>query len=243
MNPQDIIGKIIGVLDQGWVRLADVMASDAQIIQCARTTRRGLDTDEIEIISEENQRRMLHRMLLAQPPETSPFERAEVVFHVRLPGLVLWHWKRHRTFRWWDLSVKSGRVSEYQAQDFYHPLEWRPANEKKRPIFQNSQEIKELSELLDQQYNAGYRLYKQTLDLGVAKEQARLFLNNFAIYTELSAKCDLHNFMHFLRLRLDHKAQWEIRQYARVMYELFAEAFPLTRLAFDAQVARDRGEG
>lgn len=242
MNPQDVIGRTIGVLDQGWVRLADVMGSDALVIRRARTTRRGLDIDEIEIISEENQRRMLHRMLLARPPETSPFERAEVIFHVRLPGLVLWHWKRHRTFRWWDLSVKSGRVSEYQAQDFYRPTKWRSANKKRKSLAQNSVEIKELFDLLEKQYNSGYQLYQQALDLGVAKEQARLFLNNFACYIELEAKCDLLNFMHFLRLRLDRKAQWEIRQYARVMYELFAEAFPLTRLAFDAQVARDRGE-
>lgn len=238
-NLKDIIGKTIGVLDQGWVRLADVMGSDALIVKRARMTRGGILDDNT---TPEAQRRLLRSMMLAQPPHTSPFERVEVVFHVRIPGLALWHWKRHRTFRWWDLSVQSGRVSEYQPQDFYYPLEWRPENEKRKPIDQNSEEIKELSKLFDEQYKIGHRLYQHALDLGVAKEMSRLALNNFAIYVEIEAKCDLLNFMHFLRLRLDHKAQWEIRQYAEAMYRLFAEAFPLTRLAFDAQAVRDRGD-
>lgn len=237
MNPQDLIGRTVHVLDKGWVRLADVMGSDAEIVNCARTTRRGISDEDT---SPSVQQRLLRSMLLAMPPETSPFERAEVVFDVRIPWLALSHWERHRTFRFWSLSVKSGRVSEYSEDDFYYPTEWRAENEKRRPIDQNSKEPGKLDDLLARQYRIGYRVYQHVLSRGVAKEQARLFLNNFALYVELKAKCDLLNFMHFLRLRLDHKAQWEIRQYAEAMHCLFAEAFPLSAAAFDAQVARDR---
>ncbi len=235
-NSQDTIGRTINVLDQGWVIFADVMGSDTLIVESARTTRRGLSNEDTGI---EAQRRILRRLLLNLPPHTSPFERAEVVFHVRIPGLALWHWKRHRTFRWWDLSVQSGRTSEYQAEDFYYPTKWRTENPRRDSVYETGN----LTNRLERQYKTGYDNYRYALSLGIAKEQARLFLNNFAVYIELEAKCDLHNFMHFLRLRLDRKAQWEIRQYAEAMYCLFAEAFPLTRQAFDVQVARDQGEG
>lgn len=236
MDPRNIIGKTALALDQGWVKLVDTMGSDKEIVERARKTQRGISTGET--ISLEGQRRMLRALLLNQPPHTNPFERAEMVFDMRIPVVALYHLSRHRTFRFWSLSVQSGRLSTYKPEGFHYPTQWRAQNEKRKSL--NPEETKDLLTRLAAQYKSGYENYLFALSLGVAREQARLFLNMFAVYVELEAKVDLLNLMHFMRLRLDPLAQEEIRRYAEAIYKLFAEAFPLSTAAFDAQIENDQ---
>jgi thymidylate synthase (FAD) len=87
--------------------------------------------------------------------------------------------------------------------------------------------------LLDH-YARSYQLYQQALAAGVAREQARLFLPGFAVYYTWVAKVDAHNLMHFLSLRMAEDAQYEIRVYARTIYEhFFKPALPWTAEAFE----------
>ena len=87
--------------------------------------------------------------------------------------------------------------------------------------------------MLKEHYNQSYTLYKQALDAGVAKEQARLFLPGFAVYYTWVCKVDAHNLMHFLSLRMAGDAQFEIRVYADALYDIFKQILPWTAEAFE----------
>jgi len=91
-----------------------------------------------------------------------------------------------------------------------------------------------LTQALLDHYKRSYQLYQQALTAGVAREQARLFLPGFAVYYTWVAKVDAHNLMHFLSLRMAEDAQYEIRVYARAIYEhFFKPALPWTAEAFE----------
>ena len=164
---------------------------------------------------------------------TTPFEMAELKFLVRVPMDIWRQWIRHRT-----ASVNEYSTRYSVAIDAAHRTaadQWRRQSNGNR---QGSQGLlpadlgAELSAEERELQDRAREIYQRRLSLGVAREQARKDLP-LSTYTEAYWKIDLHNLLHFLELRLDSSAQWEIRQYARIMgEEIVAPLFPMTWEAF-----------
>jgi thymidylate synthase (FAD) len=136
---------------------------------------------------------------------------------------------RHRTFR---LNEWSGRYSEL-ADEFYTPSTWRAQDTKNKQAGVGEVAAQEnVSRICQSAYTAAYESYQSLLRHGVAKEQARIVLP-VGIYTEIYVNCDLHNLVHFLRLREDGHAQSEMRDVAVAMKSIACELFPWTFAAYE----------
>jgi thymidylate synthase (FAD) len=221
----DILGVPFPVLDDGFVRVIDYMGTDASIVQAARVSY-GKGTRKVR------QDRELIRYLMRHR-HTSPFEMCEIKLHVRVPMDTWRQWIRHRTA---NVNEYSTRYSvAIDAAQSTAPNAWRKQG------FENRQgsaglidpEIGEVLSSGEEEIQKQAReIYQRRLDAGVAREQARKDLP-LSTYTEAYWKIDLHNLLHFLVLRMDLKAQYEIRCYAEVIgRDIVAKWCPLTWEAF-----------
>ena len=214
------------VLDQGFVCLVDVMGDDAAIVQAARVSY-GEGTRQV------SDDRGLIRYLMRHRHST-PFEMAELKLLVRVPMDTWRQWIRHRTANVNEYSTRYSLAID--AAQRTSPEEWRTQATSNRqgsgePMSaelgaQLSAEEERLQEEMRQ-------TYLRRIELGVAREQARKDLP-LSTYTEAYWKVDLHNLLHFLALRMDSHAQWEIRQYATTVGEQIVR--PLFPLAWEAFV-------
>jgi len=217
--------KKINVLKHGFVRLVDYMGSDGAIVEAARVSY-GKGTKTV------SQDRALIRYLVRHK-HTSPLEMCEIKFHIKVPIDVWRQWIRHRTA---SVNEYSTRYSiAIDENEYTNSDEWRLQSKDNKQgsdgfLEKNIGEI--LTEKERQLHILTKNIYKQRLELGLAREQARkdLLLSN---YTEAYWKIDLHNLLHFLKLRLDYHAQFEIRQYANAIVEIIKDLFPLTWEAFE----------
>jgi thymidylate synthase (FAD) len=230
MSKNELVGKRVAVLDQGWIELQDMMGDDLAIVNAARVSFLG------ESQGEGKDKKLL--FYLMRHRHTSPFEQVEFKFRVRAPLIVWWQWVRHRT---WHVNAQSGRYTPFQEGDFYHPATWRRQSESNKQASEGEidpADAERLSALLTEHHDRSFALYQQALAAEVAKEQARLFLPGFAVYYTWVCKVDAHNLLHFVELRMAPEAQYEIRAYAQVLFEEFitlalpwtAEAFRLYRM-------------
>lgn len=215
--PREIVeDRYYPVLDQGWIRLVDVMGDDQAITEAARTSysksKKSSDRDLLRYL-------FRHR-------HTSPFEMVELKFHCKMPIFVARQWVRHRTA---SLNEMSGRYVE-MPQEFYLPpveqvkLQSRD-NKQGRAEALSPEEAQQWLDSLEAQRAGVSAQYQQALKDGVAKELARIDLP-LSTYTQWYWKIDLHNLLHFLSLRYDPHAQWEIRAYAEVMLGILKEVVP-----------------
>lgn len=225
-NKSELLGKRIDCLDKGFVRLIDVMGDDAAIVQAARVSY-GDGTKTI------NEDRGLIRYLMRQR-HTSPFEMVEFKFHIKLPIFVARQWVRHRTA---NLNEYSGRYSEMR-DEFYIPVpdQIRPQNKSNKQGRESQPIPPEIARKVTIEYEKTqtrlYEEYRSFLDKDIARELARINLP-LSMYTEWYWKIDLHNLFHFLRLRLDEHAQYEIRVYAAIMADIVKYFVPLAYEAFE----------
>jgi len=230
--------KHIDILDQGFIELIDLMphpstgvSGDLAIVNAARVSFLG------ESKGAEHDTKLLFYLLRHR--HTSPFEQVEFKFRVRAPLLTWWQWVRHRT---WNFNAQSGRYTPFQEHDFYHPDTWRRQSADNKQASKgviDPADADTLTRELAAHYERGFALYRQALDAGVAKEQARLFLPGFSVYYTWVAKIDAHNLMHFLSLRMAPDAQYEIRVYAQAIYEhFFKPALPWTAEAFETYILK-----
>lgn len=218
--------KKIRVLDDGFVCLVDLMGDDQAIVQAARVsygegTRRVSDD------------RGLIRYLLRHH-HTSPLEMVELKLLVRVPMDCWRQWIRHRMA---SVNEYSTRYSvAIDASQTTPPGEWRlqsTSNNQGSEGFLDASTGAQLSTAERELQEHARSVYRQRLVLGVAREQARKELP-LSTYTEAYWKIDLHNLLHFLRLRMDARAQLEIRQYAEAIgRQLVAPLFPLVWEAFE----------
>jgi thymidylate synthase (FAD) len=205
-------GKVIPCLDKGFVRLVDSMGSDAAIVQAARVSY-GAGTKKV------SEDRGLIRYLMR---------------HVKLPIFVARQWIRHRTA---NVNEYSGRYSVMQ-DEFYVPeaTQVRPqslSNKQGRADETFSPtESNEIIALLQHGQERAYNDYESLLEKNFARELARINLP-VSQYTEWYWKIDLHNLFHFLRLRMDAHAQYEIRVYADAMAQIVREIVPIAYQAFE----------
>ena len=233
---EEMLYEPLPVLDHGFIRVVDYMGDDAAIVQAARvsygrgTRRTSEDQGLINYL-------MRHR-------HTTPFEMCEIKYHVKLPIFVARHWIRHRT----------ANVNEYSARysildnEFYVPaLEHLAAqartNRQGREQLLEGATAQRVLDLLRRDAERVYAGYAELLNEdasgapidpaqpGLARELARINLS-LGFYTQWYWKTDLHNLMHFLALRADPHAQFEIRAYAEVMLGTLARWVPMTHAAF-----------
>jgi thymidylate synthase (FAD) len=218
--------KKFPVLDDGFVCLVDVMGDDQAIVQAARVsygegTRRVSDD------------RSLLRYLLRHR-HTSPLEMVEMKFLVRVPMDCWRQWIRHRMASVNEYSTRYSVAIE--ASQATPAGEWRlqaQDNKQGSEGLLDAARGAELSESERALQAQAREVYRRRLELGVAREQARKDLP-LSTYTEAYWKIDLHNLLHFLLLRLDDRAQSEIRRYAQTIgQELVRPLFPLTWEAFE----------
>jgi thymidylate synthase (FAD) len=223
------------VLDHGFIALVDTMprlvpegkTADAAVVQAARVSY-GQGTKQV------NEDRGLIRYLLRHR-HTTPFEMLEFKFHIAMPIFVARQWIRHRTA---NVNEYSGRYS-VMPDTFYTPT----AESVRKQSAMNRQggeetfdasgarpdEIKTAEAFLKflDDSTSLYERYRTLIDQGVSREMARIGLP-VSLYTQWYWKCDLHNILRFLSLRMDPHAQLEIRAYADAMHDLIAPIVPLT---------------
>lgn len=217
--------KKFPVLDDGFVCLVDVMGSDQAVVQAARVSY-GEGTRQV------SDDRGLIRYLMRHR-HTTPFEMVEVKFLVRVPMDTWRQWIRHRTANVNEYSTRYSLAID--AAQHTAPTEWRTQATQNRqgsgdalPADLGADLTREEAELLDKVR----QVYERRIERGVAREQARKDLP-LSTYTEAYWKIDLHNLLHFLALRMDSHAQWEIRQYAKTLgEEIVRPLFPLVWEAF-----------
>ncbi len=216
------------VLDHGFIRVIDYMGDDAAIVQAARVSY-GAGTKHVS--NDEGLIRYLMRHW-----HSTPFEMCEIKLHVKLPVFVARQWIRHRT----------ANVNEYSARysildrEFYIPAPDQLAaqstvnNQGRGEVLQGDEAARVL-EMLKSDAARAYDHYQDMLSQdgqqGLARELARMNLPA-NVYTQWYWKTDLHNLFHFLRLRADAHAQYEIRVYAEAIANCVADWVPLAYGAF-----------
>ncbi len=225
-SAEAILDKEYKCLDKGFVRLVDYMGGDESIVQAARVSY-GAGTKSV------NEDRGLIRYLMRHL-HTTPFEMVELKFHCKLPIFVARQWIRHRTA---NVNEYSGRYS-IMKDEFYVPSAdaihfQSQKNKQGRDETEVPNETRQqiIDELLSEQ-TTSYNNYEKFLELNIARELARINLP-LSLYTEWYWKIDLHNLFHFLRLRLDEHAQFEIRVYADAMAEITKHVAPIAYEAFE----------
>lgn len=230
---QELIGKEFPCLDKGFVRLIDVMGDDTAIVQAARVSY-GAGTKKI------NEDVGLIRYLLRHL-HTTPFEMVEFKFHVKLPIFVARQWIRHRTA---NVNEYSGRYSEMK-DEFYVPaidqVRAQSASNKQgraEEAFDPTTAEHIRTGMLETQSRL-YGEYQDLLNGDLAREIARINLP-VSNYTEWYWKVDLHNLFHFLKLRIDPHAQYEIRVYGEAMAQLVKAAVPVAYEAFEDYILHAR---
>lgn len=226
---EEILYDEIKILDHGFIRVIDYMGGDDSIVQAARVSY-GKGTKQVS-----EDRGLINYLMRHR--HTTPFEMCEIKFHVKLPIFVARQWIRHRT----------ANVNEYSARysildnEFYIPkLEHLSAqsatNKQGRGDVLTGKEAQRVIEILKNDSERLYNHYEEMLvadheKQGLARELARMNLSlNF--YTQWYWKVDLHNLLHFLRLRADSHAQYEIRVYAEAMLDIVKKWVPFTYDAF-----------
>jgi len=214
------------VLDHGFVRLVDSMGDDGRVVDAARVSyKKGTKKVSTD--------RGLIRYLLRKL-HTTPFEKVRFEFHVKLPVFVARQYMRHRMGTFNEVSARYSEMPD----EFYipNPLRKQSKNNKQGSSSLSVDKILVTSEFsdghLDSEINPqeflmdyfddSYAVYQQLLESHTARELARGVLP-VNIYTEFYWTVDLWNLMHFLRLRLDSHAQYEIRVYAEAIYKLIKE--------------------
>jgi len=211
----------IDVLDHGFVELQDLMGNDLAIVNAARTSYLG------ESKGEESDKKLL--FYLMEHGHHSPFEMVEFKFRVRAPAICWWQWTRSRTQSY---NFQSGRYTQLSDQ-MYVPTEWRLQDTQNKQGSEGiSPDSEDITLLADAMFQASYKLYQRFLDAGIAREQARFVLPFLVMYYTAIVKVDCRNLMHFLKLRTSDKAQYEIRQYALAIEQIFKTHLPWTWEAY-----------
>ncbi|SHJ37923.1 thymidylate synthase (FAD) [Malonomonas rubra DSM 5091] len=227
VSPQldDILGIPFPVLDDGFVRVIDYMGNDSSVVQAARVSY-GAGTKKV------SEDRGLIRYLLRNF-HTTPFEMCTIKFHLRVPMDAWRQWIRHRTASVNEYSTRYSLAIDQAVQTGAD--QWRSQstdNKQGSGDFLPVATGEKLTAAEQELYQHARTVYRDRIDAGVAREQARKDLP-LSTYTEAYWEMDLHNLLHFLALRMDPHAQLEIRRYAEVIgKEIVSKWVPATWEAF-----------
>lgn len=223
---EEILDKEFPVLDKGFIRLVDYLGSDARIVQAARVSY-GEGTKSFR-----EDKGLINYLL--RNDHTSPFEQVVFTFHVKMPIFVARQWVRHRTAR---LNEISGRYSVLK-EECYLPADEDISLQSETNRQGRCEEAvpddvcREALSLFEEGQKHAFSSYHNLIDTGIARELARINLP-LSTYTEMYWQIDLHNLLHFIRLRIHPHAQVEIRKYAEVLYDIVRRVCPLACEAFE----------
>lgn len=224
-----ILDKEFKVLDKGFVRLVDYMGGDSRVVASARVSY-GAGTKTFR-----EDKGLINYLI--KNDHTSPLEQVVLTFHIKLPIFVARQWIRHRTAR---INEISGRYS-IMENEFYLPGENAVAyqsrdNKQGRSGEEVPEDIRKMViDILNGGQKKDYADYETLIENNIAKELARITLP-LSLYTQWYWQIDLHNLFHFLKLRLDKHAQFEIREYGKVIFEITKKIAPLSCQAFEEHV-------
>ncbi len=215
------------MLDHGFVRLDDAMASDLSVVNAARVSfaRRKDEMDE----SDEGLIRFLMR-----DRHGTPFEHNSFRFHIRSPIFVAREWMRHRVGSFNEFSMRYAKATD----DFYVPEADDVRSQVGKPGAYSFEQVSpELAEQTREElravYDHAYETYERLVEAGVARELARSVMPVGA-YTEFFWTINARSLMNFVSLRAAETAQREIRRYAEACETFLAEKMPVTHAAFVA---------
>jgi thymidylate synthase (FAD) len=233
---EEILYQPLPVLDQGFIRVIDYMGDDAAIVQAARVSY-GRGTKRVS-----DDRGLINYLMRMR--HTSPFEMCELKLHVKLPIFVARQWIRHRTASVNEYSARYSVLEDcFYAPSSEHLAAQSSSNRQGRGDVLEGAEAREAREAIDDNARHAYARYLRLLNedgeghpldperQGLARELARMALP-LNTYTEWYWKTDLHNLLHFVELRADPHAQYEIRAYALVLREIVQRWVPHTYDAF-----------
>jgi len=223
-----VLEEAFKCLDKGFVRLVDSMGGDDAIVQAARVSY-GQGTSKV------SQDRGLIRYLMRHR-HTTPFEMVEFKFHCKMPIFVARQWVRHRTA---NINEYSLRYSEAR-DEFYFPdpehIQFQSALNKQGRSGEVPLELKQkVLDYFKEISERSFTMYQELNEAGIARELARSLLP-VNIYTEWYWKNDLHNLLHFIGLRSDSHAQYEIRVYSDAMAEFVKAVAPFAWEAYQDYV-------
>jgi len=245
------LDKQIPVLDHGFVILQDYMGDDAAIAAAARCSMAGEGTKQVS-----DDERLIRRLM--RDKHTSPFEMCELKFLCQMPIFVARQWIRHRTANVNEMSGRYGELPELVYVPSSDRVAYQsPVNKQGSGRFASNDVANEFREQLGDLASESFSAYHEFLghdveteegtfagfcfteeafeeikaNGGISRELARINLP-VATYTKWVWKIDLHNLLHFLKLRLDSHAQYEIRVYAEAIAEIVKTMFPITWQAF-----------
>ncbi|MEO8288335.1 MAG: FAD-dependent thymidylate synthase [Chloroflexota bacterium] len=223
---EDLLDNELPVPSHGFVRLVDYMGSDQSIVQAARVSY-GAGTKSVR------EDRGLIRYLLRHD-HTTPFEMVVLKFHIKAPIFVVRQWMRHRTA---SINEESGRYS-IMKEEFHQPA-WEDVGYQSKDNKQGratdevpTEVVQRFLDYLKDNRESAYAQYEQFLQDNVARELARIVLP-LSLYSEFYWQMNLHNLLHFLRLRMDAHAQKEIRDFANQVAVCTQAVAPLAWEAFE----------
>jgi len=216
------------VLDKGFIEVIDSLGNDLTVVNSARVSfgkrKKYWDKSDARLVR-----------YLAKHKHYSPFRHLQVQFHLKAPEFVMRQWYKHvvgiettsnsasKDHAWNEIS---GRYVE--VEDFYVPELWRKQSEDNKQasdgVLDDLQQAR-MSDAYNELMRQVEMTYDKMIDVGVAKEQARIVLP-LNQYTEVYWTASFQAIMNFIELRNEKTSQWEIQEYAKVMLELMKETFP-----------------
>ena len=223
------------VLDKGFVEVIDSLGSDLTVVNSARVSfgkrKEKFDNSDRKLVK-----------YLAKHKHFSPFRHLQVQFHIKAPEIVMRQWYKHvvgiettsnsstKDHAWNEIS---GRYVEYD--EFYQPEVYRKQSEDNKQASEGQFEKSEYDyQFVDINWTNAHEscvsAYKQLIEIGMAKEQARCILP-LTLYTEVYWTASFQSVMNFIELRDEKTSQWEIQEYAKVIKQLCLTSFPkITKL-------------
>lgn len=216
----------IKVLDKGFVKLIGNLGDDQLIVDSARVSYDGKGKSTTEQLID----------YLMRHNHMSPFEMPTFILHIKMPIVVARQWFRYRTA---SINEQSGRYVEFE-DEYYLPEEGRLKKQSIDNKQGSSEELIEYPDIIRDNINSkisgDFEFYKGLLHTEkLAKEVSRMVLP-LSLYTEFYWKNDLRNIFHLLEQRLEKHAQWEIREYAKAIYEIVKPITPIACKAFEEHI-------
>jgi thymidylate synthase (FAD) len=202
------------------LELIRVSGSDIDIVNAARVSFGKMVTE----LTDRDKKLIAYLM---EHEHTSPFEHNQLSFRVKCPLYVAKQWMRHRMNSYNEISYRYVK----SACEFYIPQNWRRQHAVNRQASEGAFENQQLEQAYRASLELSVKTYEHLLEQGVCREQARGLLPA-CTYTEFIYTCNLHSFVHFLKLRLHAGAQYEIQVYARALFQLAEPHFPVALSAF-----------
>jgi len=218
-----ILGHALPVLDHGFVRVIDYMGDDAAIVQAARVSY-GNGTKQVS-----NDAGLIRYLM--RHWHSTPFEMCEIKFHVKLPIFVARQWMRHRTGSFNEVSGRYSILPDEMYVPEINRMQKQSASNKQGSSTELVDDVEMICATIAGRNLFVRGLYEGLIAIGLSRELARCILP-VSQYTEFYWTVNLHNLMHFLRLRVDSHAQYEIRVYADVLEQIVEKWVPLAYEAY-----------